>query len=251
VAPKVIVISLDGSTDSIVDKYLLSGVLNSKTGLGLLKSRGVAATDNETITPSLTAAAHIAIATGSIAVNNDINSNSFHLIANPFATNTSGFATPIGGYNYQSGIDPSESSNPNANPIWLALRNTGKTVVSATFPGADGIDMKSSTGVILDKQADRTVPFGAFDDPFFTGGSGGRGFSLTVASFNVDSAQAVSGLTALGKTFYGAVKVANLETLTATILTGGNPAYNLQVFDRFWWSSIGNPKRNSVQQLDS
>jgi uncharacterized repeat protein (TIGR01451 family) len=232
-APKVIVISLDGATDSIVDKYLLSGVLDSKTGLGLLKSKGVAATDNETITPSLTAPAHIAIATGSTAVNNDINSNSFHLIANPFTTNTSGFAAPIGGYNYQSGIDPSESSNPNANPIWLALRNAGKTVVSATFPGADGVDIKSSTGIILDKKADRTVdytvPFGAFGGPFFTGGSGGRGFSLTAASFTVDSAQAKSGLTTLGKAFYGDVKVANLETLTATALTGGNPAYNLQV----------------------
>ncbi len=232
-APKVILISLDGATDTIVDKYLLNGVLDPKTGLGLLKSKGVAATDNETITPSLTAPAHIAIATGSTAVNNDINANSFHLIANPFLTNTSGFAAPIGGYNYQSGIDPSENNNPNANPIWLALRTAGKTVVSATFPGADGVDIKSSTGIILDKKADRTVdytvPFGAFGGPFFTGGSGGRGFSLTAASFNVDSAQAKSGLTTLGKTFYGEVKVANLETLTATALTGGNPAYNLQV----------------------
>jgi hypothetical protein len=118
-APKVILISLDGATDTIVDKYLQNGVLDSKTGLGLLKSKGVAATDNETVTPSLTAAAHIAIATGSTAANNDINANSFHLIANPFATNTSGFAAPIGGYIYQSGIDPSESTSPTANPLWF------------------------------------------------------------------------------------------------------------------------------------
>jgi predicted AlkP superfamily pyrophosphatase or phosphodiesterase len=103
-APKVILISLDGATDTIVDKYLQNGVLDSKTGLGLLKSKGVAATDNETVTPSLTAPSHIAIATGSTAVNNDINANSFHLIANPFATNTSGFAAPIGGCTYQSGL---------------------------------------------------------------------------------------------------------------------------------------------------
>jgi phosphodiesterase/alkaline phosphatase D-like protein/predicted AlkP superfamily pyrophosphatase or phosphodiesterase len=237
-APKVILISLDGATDSIVDKYLENGVLDSKTGLGLLKSKGVAATDNETITPSLTAPAHIAIATGSTAVNNDINANSFHLIVNPFTTNTSGFAAPIGGYNYQSGIDPSESGSPNANPIWLALRNAGKTVVSATFPGADGIDVKSSTGIILDKKADRTVdytvPFGAF------GGLGGRGFSLTAASFTVDSTQAKSELTTLGKAFYGDVKVANLETLTPTALTAGNPAYNLQV------AAIDTTKDNTV-----
>ena len=116
-APKVILISLDGATDTIVDKYLQNGVLDAKTGLGFLKSKGVAATDNETVTPSLTAPSHIAIATGSTAVNNDINANSFHLIGNPFTTNTSGFAAPIGGYTYQSGIDPSESTNPTANPL--------------------------------------------------------------------------------------------------------------------------------------
>lgn len=152
-APRVILISLDGATDSIVDKYLQNGVLDPKTGLGLLKSKGVAATNNQTITPSITAAAHIAIATGSTAVNNDINSNSFHLIVNPFTTNTSGFAAPIGGYTYQSGIDPSESSSPTATPLWLTLRSAGKTVVAATFPGADGTNIKSSTGIILDKAA--------------------------------------------------------------------------------------------------
>jgi predicted AlkP superfamily pyrophosphatase or phosphodiesterase len=66
-APKVILLSLDGATDAIVDKYLANGVLDPKTGLGLLKSKGVAATDNETITPSITAPSHIAIATGSTA----------------------------------------------------------------------------------------------------------------------------------------------------------------------------------------
>jgi uncharacterized repeat protein (TIGR01451 family) len=69
-----------------------------------------------------------------------------------------------------------------------------------------------------------TVPFGAF------GGLGGKGFSLTAASFTVDSTQAVTGLNALGKTFYGEVKVANLETIAATALTGGSSAsYNLRV----------------------
>ena len=233
-APKVILISLDGATDTTVDKYLLTGVLDSKTGLGLLKSKGVVATSNETVTPSLTAAAHIAIATGSTAVNNDINANSFHLIANPFTTNISGFAAPIGGYTYQSGIDPSESSEPTANPLWLALRKAGKTVVAATFPGADGATIRSSTGIVLDKKEDRTVdytvPFGAFGGPFFTGGTGGRGFSLTAADFNVSNTQAITGLTALGKTSFSTVKVAKLETLAATALTGGSSAgYDLQV----------------------
>jgi phosphodiesterase/alkaline phosphatase D-like protein/predicted AlkP superfamily pyrophosphatase or phosphodiesterase len=229
-APKVVLISLDGATDSIVDNYLASGVLDSKTGLGLLKSKGVAATDNETITPSITAPSHIAIATGSTAVNNDINANSFSLVANPFTFNTSGFAAPIGGYTYQVGIDPAETSSPTATPIWQTLQAAGKSVVAATFPGADGVNIKSSTSTstgtaaILDKAADRTVsytvPFGAF------GGVGGTGFSLTAADFSVSNTQAVTGLTALGKTSYSAVKVANLETILGTALTGGSTKTN-------------------------
>jgi phosphodiesterase/alkaline phosphatase D-like protein/predicted AlkP superfamily pyrophosphatase or phosphodiesterase len=229
-APKVILLSLDGATDSIVDKYLANGVLDSKTGLGLLKSKGVAATDNETITPSITAPSHIAIATGSTAVNNDINANSFSLVANPFTTNTSGFAAPIGGYTYQTGIDPAETSSPTATPIWTTLQAAGKKVVAATFPGADGVNILSATTskAILDKKEDRTVsytvPFGAF------GGVGGTGFSLTAADFSVSNTQAVTGLTALGKTSYSTVKVAKLESIAATALTGGSSnSYDLQV----------------------
>ncbi len=234
-APKVVLISLDGATDTIVDKYLASGVLDAKTGIGLLKAKGVAATDNETITPSITAPSHIAIATGSTAVNNDINANSFSLVANPFTFNTSGFAAPIGGYTYQFGIDPAETNTPSATPIWQTLQAAGKSVVSATFPGADGVNILSSTStstgkaVILDKAADRTVsytvPFGAF------GGVGGTGFSLTAADFSVSNTQAVTGLTALGRTSFSAVKVAKLETIVGTALTGGSTKtnYDLQV----------------------
>jgi predicted AlkP superfamily pyrophosphatase or phosphodiesterase len=229
-APKVVLISLDGATDSIVDKYLANGVLDSKTGLGLLKAKGVAAKDNETITPSITAPSHIAIATGSTAVNNDINANSFSLVSNPFTVNTSGFAAPIGGYAYQFGIDPAESINPTATPIWTTLQAAGKKVVAATFPGADGVNILSATAnrPILDKKEDRTVsytvPFGAF------GGIGGTGFSLTAADFSLSNTQAVTGLTALGKTSFSTVKVAKLESIAATALTGGSSqSYDMQV----------------------
>jgi phosphodiesterase/alkaline phosphatase D-like protein/predicted AlkP superfamily pyrophosphatase or phosphodiesterase len=229
-APKVILLSLDGATDSIVDKYLANGVLDSKTGLGLLKAKGVAATDNETITPSITAPAHIAIATGSTAVNNDINANSFSLVSNPFTNNISGFAAPIGGYTYQTGIDPSESGSPSATPIWATLQAAGKKVVAATFPGADGANILSATAskAILDKKEDRTVsytvPFGAF------GGIGGAGFSLTAADFSISNAQAAEGLKALGKTSFSPVKVAKLESIAATALTGGSSnGYEMQV----------------------
>ena len=74
-APKVVLISLDGATNTIVKEYLKNGVLDPTKGIGLLASKGVFTSGNQTITPSLTAPSHMAIATGSTAVNNDINSN--------------------------------------------------------------------------------------------------------------------------------------------------------------------------------
>jgi Type I phosphodiesterase / nucleotide pyrophosphatase len=223
-SPKVILISLDGATDTIVDKYLQNGVLDPKTGLGLLKSKGVAASDNETITPSLTAASNIAIATGSSAVKNDINTNSFSLIANPFTVNTSGFAAPIGGYNYQSGIDPSESSNPTANPLWLALRDAGKKVVAATFPGADGATIKSSTGIVLDKKEDRTVdytvPFGEF------GGQGAKGINLVAADFGAAAQTTIDQLKAINKASFSPVLQTKVAIDSFTI---GGVKFDFQV----------------------
>src|SRR5262249_26462121 len=53
--PSVVLISLDGATPRLVDQYLASGALPSDQGLGLLKSVGIEASQNITITPSLTA----------------------------------------------------------------------------------------------------------------------------------------------------------------------------------------------------
>jgi len=91
-------ISLDGATPGNIERFLDDGTLSKKRGLGLLIKRGVMAERNFTVTPSLTAPAHIAIATGSTAAKNDILANSFHLLASPFARNISGFSAPIGGY---------------------------------------------------------------------------------------------------------------------------------------------------------
>src|SRR5262245_38217003 len=97
--PKVILISLDGGTPRLVDQYIQSGVINPNEGLGYLQQNGIRANQNVTISPSLTAPGHIAIATGSIASANDIISNSFLLVASPFnAFTISGFGAAIGGY---------------------------------------------------------------------------------------------------------------------------------------------------------
>src|SRR5215831_4568273 len=129
---------------------------------------------NITIPPSLTAPGHISIATGSTAAKNDIIANTFHLLASPFTSNVSGFAAPIGGYSIYS---PAESFDLTANPIRLALRSEGRTVITATFPGGDGLDVKvpgPANNPIVQPASSRTVdypvPFGEF------GGVGGSGF---------------------------------------------------------------------------
>jgi Type I phosphodiesterase / nucleotide pyrophosphatase len=89
-SPKVVLISLDGAKPDLIQEYLSRGVLSRDGGLARL-SRGVVARQNVTATPSLTAVAHIAVATGSTAVNNDIPANTFHPVAGPIAVSISGF----------------------------------------------------------------------------------------------------------------------------------------------------------------
>lgn len=229
--PKVILISLDGNTYSLVKNYIDHNELDPTKGLGLLQSKGVFL-PNTTITPSLTAPSHIAIATGSTAANNDINANTFHLIDSPFNSNISGFGAPIGGYDALNPDGPRESSNPTAEPLWLELRASGKKVVAATFPGADGVDVKvpglTNSPIIQSKDertVDYTIPFGAF------GGLSAKGFSLNAANFTLDPTQAINGLNQLGVKNYSPVKVANLETIPGQTLIGGSSkaSYNLQV----------------------
>src|SRR5262249_29758192 len=180
--PKAVVISLDGGKPAIAQQLLNQGVLSPSRGIGLLMTHGAfAAKGSESASPSLTAVNHIALATGSTAAHNDIPSNTFHLVASPFINTISGFGAPIGGYNL---VGPAESTNPTAEPMWIAIRNAGKTVVTATWPGGDGVDVKVpglSPSPIIQSSAKRTVdytvPFGEFS------GVGGKGFVLTAANF--------------------------------------------------------------------
>jgi hypothetical protein len=203
-APKVILISLDGATPWLLDRFLVSGVLSRHEGVGLLQSGGIRALRNITVSPSLTAPGHVAIATGSTAATNDIVANSFHLIASPFTANTSGFAAPIGGYLVDP---PAEDPTPTAEPIWVTLRRAGKKVVMATWPGADGLDIyllpSSPTGPLIQSSsrrlADYTVPFGAF------AGVGVQGFSVTAADFGLAPTATTEQLTAAGRISFSPV----------------------------------------------
>lgn len=162
-APRVIVISLDGAKPQFIEDYLARHVLPSNSGIGLLRERGSRAIQNITATPSLTAVSHLAIATGSTAPHDDVPSNTFHAVAAPLSATIGGFAAPIGGYQISS-LGP--TPNPTARPLWMALREEGLKVVTATWPGGDGADIRIN-GVLVQaakptRTVDYTVPFGAF-----------------------------------------------------------------------------------------
>ena len=138
--PKVVLISLDGATLPLIEEFMRDGTIPHDRGLGLLKRKGLVAERNVTVNPSLTAPGHIAIATGSTAARNDVPANTFHLLASPFAMTISGFSAPIGGYTLTN-HGPEESVSPTAEPLWIALRDAGKRVATATWPGGDGVDV--------------------------------------------------------------------------------------------------------------
>jgi predicted AlkP superfamily pyrophosphatase or phosphodiesterase len=201
--PKVVLISLDGATPRLVEQFIRDGVLARGEGLALLRERGVFAERNVAITPTLTAPSHIAIATGSSAARNDIDANTFHLLVSPFGSTVSGFAAPIGGYSIDG---PAESLALTANPIWRALRAAGKSVAAATFPGADGADIRvpglANSPIVQPahlRTVDFTVPFGEF------GGIGAQGFTLATADFGPAPATTIAQLAAAGRPSFGPV----------------------------------------------
>jgi predicted AlkP superfamily pyrophosphatase or phosphodiesterase len=219
----VVLISLDGATPKLVNEYLNTGVLNPQEGLGRLRNRGVMALQNITCSPSLTAACHTTLNSGATTAKHDVAANSFHLLTSPFRSNISGFAAPIGGYTVPGG-----NQKPTAEPIWQRLRQAGKTVVTATFPGGDGADIRlpvaTGTGPIIQpaslRTVDYTVPFGAF------AGVGGKGFTLTSADFGAASDSTVAQLQSAAKKSYSPIlqKNTSLETLTI-----GGVTYDIQV----------------------
>jgi predicted AlkP superfamily pyrophosphatase or phosphodiesterase len=223
-APKVVVISLDGATPRLVRELMRDGTIPHDQGLGIISRHGVVAERNITVNPSLTAVAHIAIATGSTAASNDIAANTFHLAASPFKTNISGFAAPIGGYSIHG---PAESDAPTAEPLWVALRGAKRSVVTATFPGGDGLDV-TVPGLpgnpVVQPSANRTVnytvPFGAF------AGAGGKGFVLHASDFAPAPGTTLAQLSAAGRSSFSPVQQSLQAIDTFTV---GGVSYRIMV----------------------
>ncbi|MBR0857527.1 alkaline phosphatase family protein [Bradyrhizobium liaoningense] len=197
--PQVVLISLDGAKPDFIRQFIEEGVLPRNGGLARLMHRGAVAMQNVTASPSLTAVSHIEIATGSNAVHNDIPSNTFQAVVAPISSSVSGFAAPIGGYQ-ESPLGP--SPHPTAAPLWVQLRQQGKKVATATWPGGDGADIAINGTVVQPAQPIRvtnyTVPFGAF------GGLSAQGFSLSQTDFAPDPA-IITALQAAGKFSYSPV----------------------------------------------
>jgi predicted AlkP superfamily pyrophosphatase or phosphodiesterase len=225
--PRVVLISLDGAAPHLVEAFTRDGTLSADRGLGLLARQGVVAERNITANPSLTAVSHIVIATGSNPATNNIPGNTFHLQASPFTVDASGFGAPIGGYAlHASGAQ--ESPSPTAEPLWIRLRAAGKRVVAATWPGADGVDVRipglpapnPTVQSAARRIVDYTVPFGAF------GGVGARGFTLNASSFATAPATTVAGLEAAGRVWYGEVRETPTPIETMTI---GRKAFAIRI----------------------
>jgi predicted AlkP superfamily pyrophosphatase or phosphodiesterase len=226
-SPRVVLISLDGAKPDFIQKFIAEGVLLHDGGLARLSRRGAIAVQNVTASPSLTAVSHIAIATGSTSVHNDIPSNTFQAVVGPISSSLSGFAAPIGGYR-ESPLGP--SPQPTALPLWVQLRQQGKKVVTATWPGGDGADISINGAVVQPAQpirtTDYTVPFGAF------GGLSAQGFSLSQADFAPDAA-VVAALQLAGHHSFSPVLATSvpIETFSCSSAQTATCASNAATFD--------------------
>ncbi len=132
---KVVLISLDGAADGLVDDYLERGVLPADGALAHLARTGARAEAMLPVTPSMTATAHVTLFTGAYPERHSIVSNNYHVVGDPITRSTSGYAAPI-----------------QAETLWQAARRQGKRVLCVAAVGADGSSPERS--------CDRTLGYG-------------------------------------------------------------------------------------------
>jgi predicted AlkP superfamily pyrophosphatase or phosphodiesterase len=162
VPPKhsVVLISFDGSRTDLVYGLMDDGTLPTFASLA---ASGVHAEYAQTIDPSLTAAAHNSISSGSFPSRTGITSNSFHVIGDDF-------------YWYRVGFD---ETMDNAEPIWVTASNNGLTTAAVFFVGGS----PSHDGQL----ADYTIGYGvedAYSKQWNVGLSQADGWSNVPESFS-------------------------------------------------------------------
>jgi len=132
----VVLISFDGSRTDFVYGMMDDGTLPTFASLA---ASGIRAEYAQTIDPSLTAAAHNSISSGSFPSHTGITSNSFHVTGDDF-------------YWYRVGFD---ETMDNAEPIWVTASKNGLTTAAVFFVGGS----PSHNGQL----ADYTIGYGIED----------------------------------------------------------------------------------------
>ena len=156
----VVLISFDGSRTDLVYGLMDDGTLPTFASLA---ASGVRAEYAQTIDPSLTAAAHNSISSGSFPAHTGITSNSFHVTGDDF-------------YWYRVGFG---ETMDNAEPIWVTASKNGLTTASVFFVGGS----PSHEGQL----ADYTIGYGiedAYSKQWNVGLSQADGWSDVPESFS-------------------------------------------------------------------
>lgn len=114
---KVILISIDGMKNDYTKQYVKE---NKLPHIKQMQDNGVSAINPSTITPSLTAPSHAAIATGASPEQTGVVSNHWHEPNTTLDNEESGFQSEI-----------------QVSPLWIEASKQGKTTATIAFPGAN------------------------------------------------------------------------------------------------------------------
>jgi len=142
--PKVVVLCLDGARADYVDKFIADGTMPN---LAKLVERGVKAEYAQSIDPTLTAAAHASIATGTYPDKTGIVANTFRVPHQYIYQTVSGF----------------EDVEWGAEPIWRTAMRTGPSTSSGRSLRTATVFWPGASINFPHKLADYTVAYGASD----------------------------------------------------------------------------------------
>lgn len=114
---KVVLISFDGMRNDLAKEFVKDGKLPH---IKSLMENGVAAKDSKTVTPSLTAPSHAAIASGAVPSETGMVSNKWQDPNKELANGESAFHQPL-----------------DKSPLWAEAKKNGKTTATLLFPGSN------------------------------------------------------------------------------------------------------------------
>lgn len=117
---KLVLISIDGAADWVLDDLLARGVLEPDGAFGQMIRNGLHAEQMIPVSIAATAISHVSIFTGSAPEKNGIVANSFLMPSESIGDRTSGFSAPI-----------------EAETIWSAAKRQGKSVMLFNAAGVD------------------------------------------------------------------------------------------------------------------